>query len=493
MIRRDFLKTALAAGTSGLLSPRLWAFEPVSVANPLGVLPLARLGEGLPRPVPLRLARSPGSVHRTTRTCAACGPSCATASSSAASRTTTTTAAATCTATHATKAWNPRGCPKGFTMHRRVYGPYRLKRPGAAQGLEGLGRRGLPLAVRPTRTADEVSSSTTGATTRLCGSRGTRRIATSPTGWKRSPGPTAATEGTARLEKDGYDPLMIDKVEGAGTRTIKVGSNLPIHGVIGKFGIYRFANLLGLLDHHVRGVPPEQARGARDWNEYTWRGDQAPGTRSSTGLQTSDMDMNDLRFSKLVIQVGKNLIENKMPESHWLNEVMERGGKLVDIAPEYNCPGTKSELLDRRAARACPTRPSSGRHQDPARRRTGTTPTSCRRFTDFPLLVRTDTLKRLRPEEVIAGYTAQGHLGRPVLQDPGTDRRAARDDRRLLRLGRRRRQRRGVRRRDEVGENMPVAAPRWRGRFQVKLARRQRQSKSCRFWRCTSGIWRTTT
>ena len=54
------------------------------------------------------------------------------------------------------------------------------------------------------------------------------------------------------------------------------------------------------------------------------------------------MDMNDLRFCKLVIQVGKNLIENKMPESHWLNEVMERGGKLVDIAPEYNCPATKS-------------------------------------------------------------------------------------------------------------------------------------------------------
>ena len=135
---------------------------------------------------------------------------------------------------------------------------------------------------------------------------------------------------------------MIDQVQGAGTRTIKVGSNLPIHGVIGKFGIYRFANLLGLLDHHVRGVPPEKARGGRDWNEYTWRGDQAPGHPFVHGLQTSDMDMNDLRFSKLVIQIGKNLIENKMPESHWLNEVMERGGKLVDIAPEYNCPGTKS-------------------------------------------------------------------------------------------------------------------------------------------------------
>ena len=145
-------------------------------------------------------------------------------------------------------------------------------------------------------------------------------------------------EGAARLQKDGYEQLMIDQVQGAGTRTIKIGSNLPIHGVVGKFGIYRFANLLGLVDHHVRGVPPEKARGARDWNEYTWRGDQAPGHPFVHGLQTSDMDFNDLRFSKLVIQIGKNLIENKMPESHWLNEVMERGGKLVDIAPEYNCP-----------------------------------------------------------------------------------------------------------------------------------------------------------
>jgi nitrate reductase alpha subunit len=29
----------------------------------------------------------------------------------------------------ATKSWNPRGCAKGFSMQRRVYGPYRLKGP----------------------------------------------------------------------------------------------------------------------------------------------------------------------------------------------------------------------------------------------------------------------------------------------------------------------------------------------------------------------------
>ena len=136
---------------------------------------------------------------------------------------------------------------------------------------------------------------------------------------------------------------MVDKVAGAGTRVIKFGSNLPIHGLVGKFGIYRFANVLALLDHHVRGVPPEQARGGRDWSEYTWRGDQAPGQPFVHGLQASDMDFNDMRFSKLVIQVGKNLIENKMPESHWLNECMERGAKLVDLAPEYNGPSSKSD------------------------------------------------------------------------------------------------------------------------------------------------------
>src|SRR6516165_4584386 len=162
--------------------------------------------------------------------------------------------------------------------------------------------------------------------------------------------------------------------------------------------------LLGLLDYHVRKLDdPGKARGARDWNEYTWRGDQAPGQPFVHGLQTSDMDMNDLRFSKLVIQVGKNLIENKMPESHWLNEVVERGGKLVDIAPEYNCPATKSNYwigvrsgLSDTAVFLGITKILMDEGWYDA--------DFVRRFTDFPLLVRTDTLKRLRPEEVIPGY-----------------------------------------------------------------------------------------
>ena len=261
---------------------------------------------------------------------------------------------------------------------------------------------------------------------------------------------------------------MIDQVAGAGTRTIKIGSNLPMHGLVGKFGIYRLANLLGLLDHHVRGVPPEQARGARDWNEYTWRGDQAPGHPFVHGLQTSDMDFNDLRFSKLVIQIGKNLIENKMPESHWLNEVMERGGKLVDIAPEYNCPGTKSDYWIAVRPGLSDTAVFLGVTKIMIDKG-GTSADFCRRFTDFPLLVRTDTLARLRPQEVEADYKPKDISGGPVVQGPGPDRRAAAEDRRLLRLGRRSGKAVAFISRDEVGENMTVP-PALEGDFQVKLA-----------------------
>ena len=351
----------------------------------------------------------------------------------------------------ATKAWNPRGCPKGYTMQRRVYGPYRLKGPGACAR---AGRSGPTPASRRSPTSpqlrtkykfDDRGNDTFVRVTWDEAYQVPRRRARG-----RRAAPTAATRGGRGWTKDGYDPLMIDQVQGAGTRTIKVGSNLPIHGVIGKFGIYRLANLLGLLDHHVRGVPAEQARGARDWNEYTWRGDQAPGHPFVHGLQTSDMDMNDLRFSKLVIQVGKNLIENKMPESHWLNEVMERGGKLVDIAPEYNCPGTKSNYwigvrpgLSDTAVFLGVTKILIDEDWYDA--------DFVRRFTDFPLLVRTDTLKRLRPEEVDRGLQAQGPQGRAVVQDPGADRRAAGEDRRLLRLGRQGRQGRRRISRDEVG------------------------------------------
>jgi nitrate reductase alpha subunit len=464
MIRRDFLKAALAAGSSGLLTPRLWAFQAVSVANPLGEYP-SRDWEKVYRDqyrydstftwvcapndthmCRLRAFVRNGVILRSEQNYDhdRCGD---------------------LYGNKATKAWNPRGCPKGYTMHRRVYGPYRLRGPVLRKGWKEWADAGFPsLSEHPELRAKYLFDDRgNDAFVRVSWDEAYKYTGAGLAAVART---YSGDEGNARLVKDGYDALMVDQVQGAGTRTIKVGSNLPIHGVIGKFGIYRLANLMGLLDHHIRKVPAEQARGARDWNEYTWRGDQAPGHPFVHGLQASDMDMNDLRFSKLVIQVGKNLIENKMPESHWLNEVMERGGKLVDIAPEYNCPGTKSNywigvrpgLSDTAVFLGLTKILMDEKWYDA---------NFIRRFTDFPLLVRADTLKRLRPEEVFAGYQPKDLKGGPSYHIQGlTDAQRARigdfcvwDAKagRVTALSR-----------DEVGDKLAIE-PAIEGTFEVRL------------------------
>jgi nitrate reductase alpha subunit len=310
-----------------------------------------------------------------------------------------------------TQAWNPRGCPKGYTFQRRVYGPFRLRGPVLRRGWKQWADDGFPsLSDAPElrsqymfddRGNDEfVRVSWEEASDYVA--RGMFAVAETYSG----------DEGRRRLEADGYETEMFTHWGGAGTRTMKIGSNLPLHGLVGKFGLFRFANMTGLIDHHVRGVGPDDALGCREWTEYTWRGDQAPGQPFVHGLQTSDMDMSDLRFSKLTIQIGKNLIENKMADSHWLNELMERGGKIVCITPDYSAPSAKADYwigvrcgLSDTAVLLGVTKILIDRDWIDRN--------FVRRFTDFPLLVRTDTLRRLRPEDVIQGYRDKDLRGGP--------------------------------------------------------------------------------
>jgi len=303
---------------------------------------------------------------------------------------------------HPGPAWHPRGCPKGYTFQRRVYGPYRAKGPILRRGWKAWADDGFPsLSDHPElRTQYKFDDRGNDTFVRLSWDDACRYVAL---GLMNTSKTYSGDEGKKRLLADGYDPIMLKRWHGAGTTTIKLGSNLPIHGLIGKFGIYRFGNMLGLLDHHVRGVSPDQAKGARAWNEYTWRGDQAPGTPFSTGLQASDGDFSDLRFSKFILMVGKNLVENKMAESHWMIEAMERGAKIVNIAPDYAAPSAKSDYwigcrpgLSDLALLLGVAKIIIDRNWHDA--------DFARRFTDLPLLVRTDTLKRLRPEEVIPDY-----------------------------------------------------------------------------------------
>ncbi|HLF70491.1 MAG TPA: molybdopterin-dependent oxidoreductase, partial [Actinomycetota bacterium] len=183
---------------------------------------------------------------------------------------------------------------------------------------------------------------------------------------------------------------------------LKFRGGMGLLGVLGKYGMYRVSNQMAVLDTIVRGVPREEALGGRNWSNYTWHGDQAPGHPFVHGLQASDVDFNELRYSRLHIQVGKNLVENKMPESHFFHEVMERGGKIVTIVPEYSAPATKSDYW-------IPVRPATDTALFLGITKlmidAGTYDSAfMKAFTDFPLLVRTDNLMRLRAHEAFAGY-----------------------------------------------------------------------------------------
>jgi nitrate reductase alpha subunit len=299
----------------------------------------------------------------------------------------------------ATANWHPRMCAKGNSLHRRVYGPFRLRYPLIREGWKQWADDGFPELTDDARSKYKFDARGKDRFLRASWDDAFKYLAKGLVAIaRRYSGP----EGAELLKRQGYEPEMIEEMAGAGTRTLKFRGGMGLLGVIGKYGMYRLAQTMALLDVKVRGVDETKARGGRLWSNYTWHGDQAPGHPFVHGLQNSEVDFNDLRFSKLIVQCGKNLVENKMPESHFFIECMERGAKIVVITPEYSPPSTKADYW-------IPIRPASD-----AALFLGITKILIdekkyderfvKRFTDFPLLVRTDTLKRLKPQDFIADY-----------------------------------------------------------------------------------------
>jgi len=366
---------------------------------------------------------------------------------------------------HATANWNPRQCAKGYTFHRVVYGPYRLKHPIVRKGWKAWADAGFPELTDELRSTYRFDSRGQDEFVEIawedaftCMAKALVAIAERYSG----------EEGKARLLAQGYQPEMVDSMGGAGTRTIKMRGGMGLLGVIGKYGMYRLNNSLALLDAAIRRVGPKDAKAGRNWSNYTWHGDQAPGQPWVHGLQASDCDFNDLRFSKLIIMDGKNLVENKLTDSHWFIECMERGAKIVVIAPEYGPPSTKADYW-------IPIRP-----QTDAALWLGITrlmiengwydEAFIKAFTDFPLLVRTDNLRRLRAHEVLAGYRTTLAADGPSMKVQGltAEQHAALGDYVVWD------EKTGAMRaltRDDVGARMNAAgvAPALDGTFKVKL------------------------
>jgi len=315
----------------------------------------------------------------------------------------------------ATEHWNPRGCSKGLTMHRRVYGPYRLQHPMVRAGWKKWADDSFPELTPDNRDKYKFTSRGNDTFERLSwdeaydyATRGMVAIAKAYSG----------EEGAQRLRDEGYQPEMIEEMHGAGTRTIKLRGGMGLLGVIGKYGMYRFSNMLALLDSHVREIDADDALGGRNWSNYTWHGDQAPGQPFVHGLQTSDCDFNDMINTKLHIHAGVNMIENKMPDTHFFYNTMERGAKIVVISPEYSPPATKADywlsvrpgISDTTIFLAVSKIIMDNNWHDEE---------FVKQFTDLPLLVRTDNLKRLSASEVFPGHKLGLSASGPSFADQG--------------------------------------------------------------------------
>lgn len=300
-----------------------------------------------------------------------------------------------------THRWDPRVCQKGLALTRRFYGDRRVNQTMVRAGFKRWVDAGFPRGDdgRPpteyfNRARDEWVRLPHDEAASIV-ARALKNIAETYSG----------EAGQARLRAQHYDEETIQATQGAGTQVLKLRGGMPLLGITRVFGMYRMANSLALLDAHVRKVGPDQALGSRGFDNYSWHTDLPPGHTMVTGQQTVEFDLHAVEHAKTVVVWGMNWICTKMPDAHWLTEARLKGTRVVNIACEYSATATKAD--------------------DVIVVRPGTTPALAlglanvimrdrlydadyvKRWTDLPILVRTDTLKYLRAQDVFGGQLAE--------------------------------------------------------------------------------------
>lgn len=302
----------------------------------------------------------------------------------------------------ASSRWDPRICISGISYVRRFYSDRRVKAPMVRKGFKDWVDAGFPREPETGR-AERKYFEGRGKEEfiKLDWDEAFRMVAKTLVNIAQT---YSGEEGKARLAKQGYDPAMVEATEGAGTRTMKARGGMPLLGPIRIAGAYRFTNMMALLDAYVRKVGPEEAKGARHLDSYSWHTDLPPGHPMVTGQQTCDFDLYTAENANLITLWGKNWIATKMPDGHWLTEAKLHGAKVVTIAPEYQSASSKADEViiirpghDAAFSMGLAHVIVKEKLYDEA---------FVKNFTDLPLLVRMDNLKLLRARDVIPGYQA---------------------------------------------------------------------------------------
>lgn len=296
-----------------------------------------------------------------------------------------------------TSRWDPRVCQKGLALTRRFYGDRRINQCMVRTGFKRWVEEGFPRGAdgKPPdsyfqRGRDEwVRVSHDQAATLVASAL--ENIAVTYSG----------EEGMRRLREQHYDEAVIEQTAGIGTQVLKFRGGMPLLGMTRVFGMYRMANSMALLDAKIRNVGPDQAVGGKGFDNYSWHTDLPPGHPMVTGQQTVEFDLSAVEYCKTCVVWGMNWITTKMPDSHWLTEARIKGVRVVVIACEYSATCSKGD--------------------DVVVVRPGTTPALAlglcnvilkerlydrdhvHQWTDLPILVRMDSLRYLRAQDVFGG------------------------------------------------------------------------------------------
>lgn len=391
--RRDFLQTVAAAGFGALAASATNAWDLQAVTNPLAVYP-DRGWERVYRDLwkydsKFTFTCAPNDTHNCLLNAyvrqgviTRIGPTMRYGE------------AKDLTGKGATHRWDPRVCQKGLALTRRFYGDRRVNQTMVRAGFKRWyeagfprGKDGRPDAEYFQRARDEwVRLPHTDAAKIVAAAL--KNIAETYTG----------EAGKQRLKAQHYDEATIEATGGVGTQVLKFRGGMPLLGVTRVFGLYRMANSMALLDAHIRKVGPDKAVGGKGFDNYSWHTDLPPGHPMVTGQQTVEFDLSAVEHCKTVVVWGMNWISTKMPDAHWLTEARLKGTRVVVIACEYSSTSSKGD--------------------DVVVVRPGTTPALAlgfanvilreglwdreyvRQWTDLPVLVRMDTLKYLRAQDV---------------------------------------------------------------------------------------------
>ena len=310
--------------------------------------------------------------------------------------------------------WDPRCCNKGLSLMRRFYGDRRVKGPMVRKGYYEWFQAGFPRDPVTAKPPERYFQRGKDKWLRVTWDEVADIIAKTQVNVAQT---YSGPEGRKRLEAQGHYPkVMLDVMEGAGTRTFKFRGSMPFLAVARYTAPYRMANMMALLDHHVRGVPPEQAKGGRGWDNYAFHTDLAPGHPMVTGQQNTDYDLCLWEYSKLNILWGMNPFTTKMPDCHWLTEARAKGSKVVVISNDYSATARAAdEVIILRTGADTALAYSLAyvimkeeRYQVRA----------VKSFSDMPLLVRMDTGKLLRAKDIIPNYRPRP-LKKAVVFAPG--------------------------------------------------------------------------